>query len=59
MQIGEAVVSDASQGPKGAQEVEFKAFCSGGELRMVERNCWRVAGSGHLGSTPTWRAVPI
>ena len=28
MEVGEAVVISASQGPEGAQEVEFKAVCS-------------------------------
>lgn len=35
MRIGEAVVSGASQGPKGAQEVEFKVVCA-------EANCERL-----------------
>jgi hypothetical protein len=45
MQIGEAVVSGASQGPKGAQEVEFKAFCSAAncERLNVIAGEWRAA----------------
>jgi hypothetical protein len=34
MLIGEAVVSGASQGPKGAQEVEFKAVCAKSLIRI-------------------------
>jgi hypothetical protein len=45
MQIGEAVVSGASQGPKGAQEVEFKAVCSMAncERLNVIAGEWRAA----------------
>jgi hypothetical protein len=45
MQIGEAVVSGASQGPKGAQEVEFRAFCSVAncERLNVISGEWRAA----------------
>jgi hypothetical protein len=45
MQIGEAVVSGASQGPKGAQEVEFKAVCSMAncERLNVIAGQWRAA----------------
>jgi hypothetical protein len=45
MQIGEAAVSGASQGPKGAQEGEFKAVCSMancGRLNVIAGE-WRAA----------------
>jgi hypothetical protein len=45
MQIGEAVVSVASQGTKGAQEVEFKTVCSveNCERLNVIAGEWRAA----------------
>jgi hypothetical protein len=45
MQIGEAVVSGASPGPEGAQEVEFKAVCSveNSERLNVIAGEWRAA----------------
>jgi hypothetical protein len=45
MQIGEAVVSGASLGPKGAQEVEFEAVCSlaNCERLNVIAGEWRAA----------------
>ncbi|HEY6841525.1 MAG TPA: hypothetical protein VI114_09925 [Chthoniobacterales bacterium] len=58
MQIGEAAVSGASQGPKGAQEGEFKAVCSMancGRLNVIAGE-WRAAAPW---TTPTWRVVPI
>jgi hypothetical protein len=45
MQVGEAVVISASQGPEGAQEVEFKAVCSAAncERLNVIAGEWRAA----------------
>jgi hypothetical protein len=45
MRIGEAVVSGASQGPKGAQEVEFKAVCSMADCERLNviAGEWRAA----------------
>jgi hypothetical protein len=53
MQIGEAVVSGASQGPKGAQEVEFRAVCSMAncERLNVIAGEWRAAV---VLDRPTW-----
>jgi hypothetical protein len=45
MRIGEAVASGASQGPKGAQEVEFKAVCSMADCERLNviAGEWRAA----------------
>jgi hypothetical protein len=45
MQVGEAVVTGASQGPEGMQEVEFKTVCSAEncERLNVVAGEWRAA----------------
>jgi hypothetical protein len=61
MEVGEAVVISAYQGPEGDQEVEFKAVCSAanGERLNGIAGEWRAAVTLDPGLTPTRRVVPI